>query len=102
MSNSLQPHGLYSTWNSPGQNTGVVSLSLLQGYLPNLGIKVRSPALQEDSIPAEPQGKPIALIIWTFVGNVMSLVFNALSRFSIAFLPWSKYVIISWLKEHPR
>ena len=31
MSNSLQPHGLYNPWNSPGQNTGVGSLSLLQG-----------------------------------------------------------------------
>ena len=31
MSNSLQPHGLYSPWNSPGQNIGVGSLSLLQG-----------------------------------------------------------------------
>ena len=31
MSNSLWPHGLYSPWNSPGQNTGVGSLSLLQG-----------------------------------------------------------------------
>ena len=30
MSNSLQPHGLYSPWNSPGQNTGVGSLSLFQ------------------------------------------------------------------------
>ena len=31
MSNSLRPHGLYSPWNSPGQNTGVGSLYLLQG-----------------------------------------------------------------------
>ena len=31
MSNSLRPHELYSPWNSPGQNTGVGSLSLLQG-----------------------------------------------------------------------
>ena len=31
VSNSLQPHGLYSPWNSPGQNTWVGSLSLLQG-----------------------------------------------------------------------
>ena len=31
---SLQPHGLYSPWNSPGQNTGVGSLSLLQGIFP--------------------------------------------------------------------
>ena len=31
VSNSLRPHGLYSPWNSPGQNTGMGSLSLLQG-----------------------------------------------------------------------
>ena len=57
MSESLQPHGLYSPWNSPGQNTGVGSLSLLQGIFPTR-IKTRSPALQADSLPAEPQGKP--------------------------------------------
>ena len=34
MSHSLQPHGLYSPWNSPGQNAGVGSLSLLQGIFP--------------------------------------------------------------------
>ena len=37
MSNSLRPHGLYSPWNSPGQNTGVGSLSLLQGIFPTQG-----------------------------------------------------------------
>ena len=37
MSDSLQSHGLYSSWNSPGQNTGVVSLSLLQGIFPTQG-----------------------------------------------------------------
>ena len=54
----LQPHGLYSPWNSPGQNTGMGSLSLLQGFLPNPGIKPRSPTLQADYLPAEPPGKP--------------------------------------------
>ena len=34
VSDSLQPHGLYSPWNSPGWNTGVGSLSLLQGIFP--------------------------------------------------------------------
>ena len=34
VSDSLWPHGLYSLWNSPGQNTGVGSLSLLQGIFP--------------------------------------------------------------------
>ena len=37
MSNSLRPHGLYSPWNSPGQNTGVASLSLLWGIFPTQG-----------------------------------------------------------------
>ena len=37
MSDSLWPHGLYSLWNSPGQNTGVGSLSLLQGIFPTQG-----------------------------------------------------------------
>ena len=37
MSNSLQPHGLYSPWNSPGQNTGVDSCSVLQGIFPTQG-----------------------------------------------------------------
>jgi len=55
--NSLQPHGLYSPWNSPGQNTGVGSLSLW-GNLPNPGTEPRSPALQADSLPVELPGKP--------------------------------------------
>ena len=42
-------------------------------------------------------GKAIALIGWTFVGKLMSLLFNTLSRFVIAFLPRSKRLLISWL-----
>ena len=37
VSNSLRPYGLYSPWNSPGQNTEVGSLSLLQGIFPTQG-----------------------------------------------------------------
>ena len=37
MSNCLRPHGLYSPWNSPGQNTSVGSLSLLHGIFPTQG-----------------------------------------------------------------
>ena len=37
VSDSLRPRGLYSSWNSPGQNTGVGSLSLLQGIFPTQG-----------------------------------------------------------------
>ena len=56
MSDSLRPHGPYSPCNSPGQDAGVGSLSLLQKIFP--GIKPRSPALRMASLPAEPQGKP--------------------------------------------
>ena len=38
MSNSLRPHELYSPWNSPGQNTGVGSLSPLQRIFPIQGL----------------------------------------------------------------
>ena len=44
-------------------------------------------------------GKTIALTIWTFVGKVITLLFNMLSRFVIAFLPRSKCLLVSWLKS---
>ena len=44
-------------------------------------------------------GKTIALTRWTFVGKVMSLLFNMLSSVVIAFLPWSKRLLISWLQS---
>ena len=43
MSDSLQPYGLYSPWNSPGQNTGVSSLSFLQGIFPAQGLNPSLP-----------------------------------------------------------
>ena len=44
-------------------------------------------------------GKTVALTIWTFVGKGMSLLFNTLSRFVIAFLPRSNHLLISWLQS---
>ena len=44
-------------------------------------------------------GKNIALVRWTFVGKVMSLLFNMLSRLVIVFLPRGKSVLISWLES---
>ena len=44
-------------------------------------------------------GKTIALIRWTFVDKVMSLLFNMLSRLVIALLPRSKRLLISWLQS---
>ena len=51
------------------------------------------------SDPYMTTGKTIALARWTFVSKVMSLLFNMLSRFVIAFLPKSKYLLISWLQS---
>ena len=46
-------------------------------------------------------GKTTALTRWTFVGKVMPLLFNMLSRLVRAFLPMSKSFLISWLHHHP-
>ena len=68
----LRSHGLYSPWNSPGQNTGVDSLSLLWGIFLTQ-VKPRSPALQADSLPVELPGKPrstgvgsLSILQWIF------------------------------------
>ena len=44
-------------------------------------------------------GKTIALTRWTFVGKVMSLLLNMLSRLAITFLPRSKRLLVSWLQS---
>ena len=54
------------------------------------------------SHPYMTNGKPIALTIWTFVGKMMFLLFNMVSRFIIAFLPRSKYLLISGCSHHPQ
>ena len=50
------------------------------------------------SHPYMTNGKTIALTRWTFVGKIMSLLFNMLSRLVITFLPRSKHLLISWLQ----
>ena len=52
------------------------------------------------SHPYVTTGETIALTIRNFVGKVMSLLFNILSRLVIAFLPRSKRLLISWLSSH--
>ena len=51
------------------------------------------------SHPYTTTGKTIALTRWTFVGKVMSLLFNMMSRLVITFLPRSKRLLISWLQS---
>ena len=51
------------------------------------------------SHPYMTTGKTIALTRWTFIGKVVSLLFNMLSRSVITFLPRSKHLLISWLQS---
>ena len=51
------------------------------------------------SHPYMTTGKTLALTRWTFVGKVMSLLFNMLSRLVITFLPRTKRLLISWLQS---
>ena len=51
------------------------------------------------SLPYTTTGKTTALTRWTFIGKVMSLLFNMLSRLVITFLPMSKRLLISWLQS---
>ena len=53
----------------------------------------------QPSHPYMTSGKTIALTKWTFVGKIMSLLFNMLSRLVITFLPRSKCLLISWLQS---
>ena len=64
---------IYSLWNFTGQNTGVGSLFLLQGIFSTQGSNPQSPALQADSLPAEPQGKPFHIEGLTKILNCLGL-----------------------------
>ena len=58
VSDSLWPHGLYSPWNSPSQNTGVGSLSLLQGIFPTQGLNPGLPHCRQILYQLSHQGSP--------------------------------------------
>ena len=73
--------------------------SLLQHHSSKASILWRSAVfIVQLSHPYMTTGKTIALTSWTFVGKVMSLLFNMLSRLVIPFLPRSKCLLISWLQ----
>ena len=72
--------------------------SLLQHHSSKASILQRSAFFTVQlSYPYMTTGKTIALTRWTFVGKVMSLLFNMLSRLDITLLPRSKRLLISWL-----
>ena len=74
--------------------------SLLQQHSPKASVLRCSVFfIVQLSDPYMTTGKTIALTRWTFVGKVMSLFFNMLSRLVITFLPRSKHLLISWLQS---
>ena len=74
--------------------------SLLQQHSSKASVLRRSAFfVVQLSHPYMTTGKTIALTIWTFIGKVMSLLFNTLSRFVIALLPRTKCLLISWLQS---
>ena len=74
--------------------------SLLQHHSSKPSILQRSAFFMVQlSHPYMTTGKTIAMTRWTFVGKVMSLLFNMLSRLVIAFLARSKRLLISWLQS---
>ena len=58
MSDSLRPHGVYNAWNSPGQNTGEGSLSLLQAIFPDQGSNPGLPNCQQILYQLSHKGSP--------------------------------------------
>ena len=74
--------------------------SLLQHHSSKASILWRSAFFTVQlSHPYMTPGKTIPLTIWTFVGKVISLLFNMLSRLVITFLPRSKHLLISWVQS---
>ena len=76
--------------------------SLLQHRSSKASILLRSAFFIVQLFSSHPYmttGKTIALTRWTFVGKVMSLLFNMLSRLVITFLPRSTHLLISWLQS---
>ena len=103
---SFSPSNEYSGWIF--FSIDWLDLCAVQGTLKSLlqhhswkASTLRSSAsfMVQHSHPYMTTGKTIALTRWTFVGKVMSLLFNMLPRFVIAFLPRSKNLLVSWLRS---
>ena len=108
-----QSTGVSASASVPPMNPGLISFgrdwldllevqgtlkSLLQHHSSKASILWRSAFFMVQlSHPYIITGKTIALTRWTFVGKVMSLLFDMLSRLAIIFLPRSKHLLILWL-----
>ena len=92
----LLQNGLVGSPCSPGDSQRVFSNTTVQKHQ-FFGAQLSSQSNSHN--PYMTTGKTIALTRWTFVGKVMSLLLNMLSRLVITFLPRSKRLSISWLQS---
>ena len=72
VSDSLPPYGLYSPWNSPGQNTGVGSLSLLQGIFSTQGLNPGLPHCRQIFYQLSHKGSPKVTLNWSLIESSIS------------------------------
>ena len=88
VSDSLQPHGLYRQWNSPGQNTRVGSLSLLQWIFPNQRLKPGLPHCRWILYQLSHKGSP----------RILEWVVSVIQRYSQNLGIWSRNLCIGQMK----
>ena len=90
VSDSLRPNGLYSPWNSPGQNTGVGSLSLLQGIFPTQGLKPGLPHCRWILYQLSHQGSPRILewVAYPFSRDLAWILIYSGQREKFYFQSW--------------
>ena len=92
MSNSLQPRELYRPWNSPGQNTGFCSLSLLQRIFPTQESNWDFLHCRWIFLPIELSGKPqmrYACSLYYNIFWIITILWKSLSHIQLFATPWS-------------
>ena len=96
VSDSVWPHGLYSPWNFPGQNTGVGSLSLLQGIFPNQGLNQDLLHCRRILYQLNYQGSPFWYECW------LVKEYKDLHGWWLIESFWQKEYILWWFFTRPR
>ena len=99
VSNSLRPHWLHSPWTSPGQNTGVSNLSLLQGFFPTQG----PPHYRQILYQLNHKGSP-----WNPIPSVNFLLHLPWKKPTLKLLKWQNHLVfwmtlvfesVDWVKQ---
>ena len=104
MSNSLWSHGLYSPWNSPGQNTGVSSLSLLQRIFPTQGLNPGLPHCRQILYQLSHKGsiweECTCAVVWAFFGIAFLWDWNENWSFPVLWLLLSFPNLLAYWVQH--